>query len=175
MICQIWDLPFNPEARLIARDLNLDIATFRITEAEVDTINKQIHRASQWPPSPPELSKGVFLIGYPGHEKRRSEDSIGWGIYPLLLTATSVHDDKIVCQLNREEWVNIFDGSEFSDFPPKQSLAGLSGAPLWTLVENPILSWRLAGIVSEFNENFELLDVRRPNRINPDGTFLPGS
>lgn len=169
LICQIWNLPFIPEERLIERNSQLDIATFQITESELDTMNKKIHHTPQWPPSPPEISKGVFLIGYPGHKKRRSENSIGWENFFLLLTADRIDDEKITCQIIREDWGNPFDGSEFQDLPPNQNLRSLSGTPLWTLVENPIISWRLAGIVQQLNEGYEILYAIRPNRIKLNG------
>ena len=107
----------------------------------------------------------------PNYLKKRDIDSIGWGLFSLLLTVHSVDDEKITCQIIRKKWVNTFDGSEFSDLPPRKKLGGLSGAPLWTLLENPIFSWRLAGIIKEFHEDYEILIVMRPNCINPDGTI----
>ena len=70
LICQIWDLPFIPKARLIDSDSKQDIATFQIEETEVEQMGKKVHHASQWPPHPPEEKKGVFVLGFPGHIKK---------------------------------------------------------------------------------------------------------
>jgi hypothetical protein len=58
-------------------------------------------------------------------------------------------------------------------FPPENAwIGGMSGAALWTLVESPIVKWRLAGIISEFNQSFELLYAVRADPIRPDGTLI---
>ena len=73
-----------------------------------------------------------------------------------------VHPDRIVCQFEREEWVDT-RGFELAEPPPRSSLRGLSGAPLWTHTESAIVAWRFGGVVYEFHEDFELLYVRRPD------------
>ena len=169
--CQVLDLRFDPEERLIDRDPTLDIATFRIEEREVEGMGKWIHKPAQWPPLPPEEGKGVYTVGFPAiHRRVLGGNSIEWGVYSLLLTATTVSDGRIVCQFERGEWVDT-RGFELPERPPKPSLAGLSGAPLWTLTENAAISWRLGGVVLEFQDNFELLYVRRPDCIKSDGAL----
>jgi hypothetical protein len=165
-------LRFDPEERLIDRDPTLDIATFRITEREVETImGKWIHRPAQWPPLPPEEGKGVFTAGSPAvHRRILSGHAIEWGVYSLLVTATAVSDEKIICQFERGEWVDP-RGFELAEPPPKPSIPGLSGAPLWTLTENATIGWRLGGVIYQFSEDFELLYVRRPDCIRQDGTL----
>lgn len=166
--CQIGDCSFVPEKRLIDCDRALDIATFRFEVGEIPE-GKIIHQAlsGKWPPRPPDLNRGLFFAGYPrAHRKVVGEQQIEWGTYVGILTATSVSQRDVTCQFRREEMVDMFGTGE----PPQgQWLGGLSGTPLWTLVQTTVFSWRLAGIVCEFNTEYELLLARRPDVILSNG------
>lgn len=172
LICQVGNISFVPEERLIDRDATLDIATFRLEEREVQIDSKQIHkpRASEWPPRPPQKGRGVFFAGFPGVCRQRiGGNRVRFGCYAALLTATTVDDEKIVCHLEREGMADDFG----TGLPPQQQwLGGLSGAPLWTLVQGDIVYWRLGGIIVEYNREFELICARRFDRITPDGTLV---
>ena len=56
--------------------------------------------------------------------------------------------------------------------PEGQALGGLSGTPLWSLVQNEVFSWRLAGVIYQFQEKFEILYARRPDCIAEDGKII---
>ncbi len=172
LICQIGNVHFEPEARLIDRDPNLDIASFRIDEREIAIDGKLAHRPdpAKWPPKPPEPGKGIFFAGFPGvYRSQRGPLAFEWGSYVGVTVATSVTDDYIACQFDREEMVDMFG----TGLPPeKQWLGGLSGAPFWTLVETAIFSWRLGGVIYEYNSEFEILYARRLDRLGPDGCVL---
>ena len=170
LVCQIDNLPFDPENRLIDRDHGLDIATFRIEEQEITRLGKWVHKVdqSEWPPSPPQPGQGVFFAGFPSRTILDSQ-SVEYDIHSALLIATVVNDRNIICQFERDEWVDILG----KGLPPKNNwLGGLSGAPLWTLQEKPIVKWSLGGIISEYSQDFELLYATRPDRIMPDGTLV---
>jgi hypothetical protein len=147
LICQIGCLPFDPEERLVDGDQRLDIATFRIEATEVARIGKWIYRhvQSKWPPPPPEHDKGVFFAGFPSiHHQIRPDQVVDWRIYSALLTTKVVKDREVICQFEREDFVDILG----LGLPPRnQWLGGLSGAPLWTLTENHLFAWRLGGII----------------------------
>jgi hypothetical protein len=74
--CQIGNIGFNPEDRLIARgkDLGLDIATFRVTPEEIAATSKKVVQGvdGAWP-APPKQDEAVFFGGFPGCER----DKIG--------------------------------------------------------------------------------------------------
>ncbi len=170
LICQIDNLIFDPEDRLIDRDEGLDVATFRIEESEIKRLGKWIHKVAQseWPPNPPQVGQGVFFAGFPARTIV-GDDSIIYDIHSALLIATVVNDRNIICQFERDEWVDILG----KGLPPKNNwLGGLSGAPLWTLQEKPVVKWSLGGIISEYSQDFELLYATRPDPIMPDGTLV---
>jgi hypothetical protein len=168
LVCQIGRLRFKPEDRIIDRDQRLDVATFRIGEVEVERTAKWLHRPSSWPPVPPEEGRGVFLAGFARTLRDEKEEAVTFGSVSLLLTATTIGNDTITCQFDRENFVDMGSG-----LPPQpMSLEGVSGAPLWTLVDRPVVGWRLAGVVIEYNTAFELLIVRRADCITANGRLL---
>jgi hypothetical protein len=52
----------------IAMDREIDIATFRVTDAEVKSLGKTVLTGHQkaWPPDPPQERCGIYYCGYPG-------------------------------------------------------------------------------------------------------------
>ena len=149
------------------------MATFRIEEREVKADGKVVHRVhpDHWPPKPPDAGKGVFFAGYPKvYREVQTHSKVKWGTYVGVLTATSISERHIVCQYDRDEMVDMFG----TGIPPVgQWLGGLSGAPLWTLVEASVFSWRLGGVLYEFGPEswpeFEILYARRPDCLLADG------
>ena len=66
-VCHIFNLPFEPEKRLIDSSQDLDIATFRISLVEINMVGVVDGRIlspkvpimgdqSKWPPDPPECT-----------------------------------------------------------------------------------------------------------------------
>jgi len=167
LVCQIGKVRFDPEARLIDHDRNLDIATLRIEERDLTNEGKIAHRPATWPPKPPDQGKGIFFAGFPGVYRRELGPlELEWGSYFGISVATSVTDQYVAAQFERTEMVDILG----TGLPPEgEWLGGLSGGPMWTLVETEIFSWRLAGVIYEYSSDFEILFARRPDRLRPDG------
>jgi hypothetical protein len=109
VLAQIGDLRFIPEERLIDRDDVLDLATFRIYEREIRTIDKNVHVHPEplWPPLPPKVGQGVFYAGFPLTDRSlRDWKSLDFGLHAALLTATAVDSRKIVVSsLARIGWM----------------------------------------------------------------------
>ena len=168
IFCQIGDILFPLEERLIDINEELDIATFRITSDEIRKINKI--ELSMWPPSLPDIGKGVLFAGFPGHERfELSSHEVSFGIYAALGTATTVSERNITCQFKRKDWVEI---TEFALPPKGYSLNGLSGAPLFTVIERDGLwLWALGGVIYEFSPNIEIIMASRADNILADGSL----
>ena len=167
--CQIGDMTFSPEERLIESSDELDIATFRVSSSEVSQLNKM--ELTIWPPRVPEEGKGILFAGFPGHERfTLSSHEFSFGIYAALGTATSISDRDITCQFERENWIEI---SGFQVPPEGYDLGGMSGAPLLTVIERSDLwIWTLGGVIREFNQPLEILRASRADRILPDGRLV---
>jgi hypothetical protein len=170
VIFQLGPVRFHPEEALIAIDDDYDVVTFRADESVAEKAEKWIYRRSpsQWPPPPPDQGKGVFFGGFPKlYREEPAPDEIDFGLYGALLTATSVREDRITCQLDHDYIEDLLD----LGLPPKNAwLGGMSGAPAWTVTET---GWRLAGVIYQYSEESELFFIRRPERIRADGVIIP--
>jgi hypothetical protein len=167
--CEVGGLLIDPLTDLIAEDPLRDIATLQVNFEQLKKIGKTVHvNPREWPPKPPEVSEGVFFGGYLGSLRSERPGVIQWGFGGGLDIVANVHDDRISICFNREDWVPQEDVQ-----PPMQGApwGGVSGGPVFAVVENHIVSWRLAGVAKEFNSNFELLYASSLSRIRPDGSI----
>lgn len=177
--CQLWNMRFDPAARLIAcqsdPETEPDIATFQVTPQEVSRLGKMALTGSQssWPPAPPEEGKGVFFAGFPSRERLQvSLNEINFGVFQGGLVATSVSERDILCYVEQEHLIDTpwFPGQASVDYDAR----GVSGAPLISLVDNyGVWSWRLGGVIYKAPEAGGMLFAVRAEYILPDGTLKP--
>jgi len=174
--CQLGNVEFNPEARLIRRNDNLDIATFRVTEREATEIGKAIviSEPSIWEPLAPAAGNFAFFAGFPA--QNRGTSSSGDFItapYFAMPSISSVTDHQITCRFEREKLIDLSG----QGLPPQgYDIGGVSGGPLLmpTLVRESGVEgviWRLAGVVVQAaaGEMFEQIVAVRSSYIQRDG------
>jgi hypothetical protein len=163
---QVDDESIDLLASLIDIDDALDVATVRVPDGLPNAINKWIYRRSveRWPPPPPQEGRGLFFAGYPGaYRSELSRRHVEFGLYGGLLTATSVSQTSIVSQLDR----GLAEALPGLSPPPANAwLGGMSGAPCWTLTQ---IGWRLAGVLYQYSQDYELFYFRSANAIRLDG------
>lgn len=181
--CQIGtDAIFDIDGKnaLIAIHDEIDIATFRITRAEVASIGKTIltgHQAA-WPPAPAQVNRGVYTCGFPGVSTRwLSPGEISFGAAPGSGIATNVNDHSISSQIERQYLIDTMG----TGLPPENfDFGGISGGPMLTVVEgNGLRSWRLGGVIyagpntsddpEEAIAGLEIIWARRADFLLPDG------
>lgn len=167
--CQISSELFDPEDRLISRSTDADLATFCLDSGEIASMSKLAHGAPlPWPPTPPPEGSGIFLGGYPGHERSVMGDAIEWGFARGLEVATAPREDRLSIVFNRENWV-------CQDRQPTPEVGyrwgGVSGGPVFELIQKPLISWRLCAIVTEFSQSFEILFASALARVRADGSI----
>ena len=176
--CQLGSLPFDPEERLISLiepdGDGPDIATFRIEPEEVGRLGKTVLTGSQkaWPQPPPQQGKGVFYAGFPGQARvQTATDEIKFGIFHGGLTATSVSDRTVSCQIDPNYLVETPWGNSA---PADYDTGGISGAPLLALVDDDgVWSWRLAGVLYTAHKDWGLMKAARADFILPGGGVRP--
>jgi len=168
-LCEIGGVGFDLLSNLIAEDRNADIVTLRIDDDALTKIGRVPHvNPRAWPPKPPEIGKGVFFGGYPGRHRVEGPGVIQWGFAGGLDVATAVHEDHICVQFSREDWVST------AGLPPPavgEPWGGISGAPLFAVVQNGVVSWRLAGVVTEFGATLEILYASSFSQVGSDGSI----
>lgn len=178
-VCIVGDVRFDLPNRLISSDRIYDVATFRVTQEELDRLciytgKKLVLQGSQikWPPEPPQVDRGVFFVGFPGDGRQmkpykgQSFVEIDWTGYTALAVASGVSVTDVTLVFDHE---HDFDVGLRSQIPEDWALGGCSGAPLLTFVEQRgIFSWRLGGIIYESSK--DILKASRADCLNPDGT-----
>jgi hypothetical protein len=174
--CRLADMPFDPEARLIAqtrdRAVIPDIATFRVTADEVRALGKEVLGGVQavWPPAPPEEGAQVFFAGYPGRDRdERTPDAVDFAIFSGFVVAASVGLRDIRCEIVAEP---PMDAPWRLSAPPAHGFGGVSGAPLLSVVEHGSAArWRLRGVIYKAVVGGNALYAGRADFIQPDGTL----
>lgn len=168
-LCQIGNIRFQPEDRLIGIGTRADIATLSITEEELGKIGK--HPTSYWPPAPPDDDdRGVLLAGYPAAELVMEGPRIGsFGIYAAAAIAQRTTDWQLSC---RVEWDNVREIPGLGSLPPRGfDTGGMSGGPVFAIRErNGILSFPLAGVISEGHSSWDTIIADRADFIRADGS-----
>jgi hypothetical protein len=166
-------------ARVVDDDPEIDIATFTVTEEEVRLLEKTILTGAQkvWPPRPPPKDCMLYYCGFPGVGIRpHPRGGPLFGAVPGTGTATSVSDKRISIQLEREYLVGLLGGG----VPPENfDFGGISGGPVIKIVETPVRTYALAGVIiqgpnisddpDQAIANFELISARPAYYLLPDG------
>lgn len=166
---QVMDVGFDPTKHLIDIDDLLDIATIKVPDNLPRRVGKWCYQrqADRWPPPPPMQGRGLFFVGFPAiYRTQQSKVSVEWGLYGALLTATSVKDGSVISQLDHTYLEPL---AELPAPPLNPWLGGMSGAPGWTLTQ---IGWRLAGVLYEYSQDYELFYFRRADAIRPDGNLV---
>jgi hypothetical protein len=176
MVCQLGNVEFDPQARLIRRDDTLDIATFRLTEPEAMQIGKAIviSEPSIWELLALAAGDFAFFAGFPA--QTRGTTSSGDFItapYFAMPPISSVTDHQITCRFDREKMIDLGGHG----LPPQgYDIGGVSGGPLLMpmlvrqgAVEGVI--WRLAGVIVQAAAGglFEQIVAVRSTYIHCDG------
>jgi hypothetical protein len=159
-------IPFDLEERLIDRLEDADIATFKVAEREADAIGTSI--TTCWPPILPEIGQPVVFTGYPGNERLEiGPRELSFAPLPALMIATSVSERQISCQFEREYLVQA---PGFQELGPHYETGGMSGGPLFTVVErNGIWRWHLGAVIKEGNASLDIVTAAPADRILIDG------
>lgn len=179
-VCIVGELLFDLIGRVIASDPAYDVATFRVTQDEIKQLSsyangKLVLTGSQrsWPPSPPQIDRGVFFVGFPGDGREMrpyrggSLVEIDWLGYTALAVASGVSSTDITLVFDHDQ---NFDVGLRPAVPSDWALGGCSGAPLLTFIEqHGVFSWRLGGIIYE--SSGLILKASRADCLNPDGTI----
>ncbi len=152
--CRILDSPWTLDLRerLISRGEAVDIATYRLTDVELRSLNAVVVSGASSQPAPPVERQGLMFTGFPGvaREAATERAHIDFGIYSALGIAASVSDRDVCCLLERHEWVPTQGIPEPEE---EYDLGGMSGAPMFAIVQSELISWRLAGVIYEYSRD----------------------
>lgn len=172
VVCQIGSVRYQPEKRVISRDVETDLVTFDVPEFIVAAAGCSPHDVFQWPPPP--LSEGELVIagGFPGPLR---EGRLTVAEFPFITLASRVRQSgedhaSLQLELASSEWgtaERLYAGAD---------LGGMSGGPVFRHHGEGIERISLAGFVYEYGPSWEIMLARHAASIAPDGTvFRPSN
>jgi hypothetical protein len=183
--CQLGDLAFDPEARLIDVSDSIDIATFNVSADEVTQIGKQpfVVPAEAWPPPHPSSARSghmgltAYFAGFPEVSRLWiNSRAVSFGLYIAGGPIGSASDRQISMPFERQFWLDISGlGLPPEGFDP----GGISGGPMMMPLEKDgSWSFHLAGVIVEFPSRalgVETVIAAPAHFIAADGTINESS
>ena len=165
---QLGNAQFDPN-RIIARNSNLDLATYLLSDVFLSTVGKDAATVSDWPPSRPSMDDPIALGGYPGMYRKVSGGNVSFGFAWFAGKVTVEGDATIGLVLNLDESI----ATTPERIPAHANLGGSSGGPVFRIVEsNGIERLELAAIIDQCSSVSETILARPLSVLVPDGTFV---
>jgi len=176
LVCQLHLIHFDLEGALIDIDDKLDIATFAMTEKDINqSLSEAFDVSASWP-AEDVLKQGaaVYLVGYPENIRlidaaERSAIFQAWGAF------------EVVADFTGDEIIVVYEPGKVIGAPTKPPLgynmSGCSGGPAVIHFDrNGLHRWEPIGLImagpreghGEAAE-FDMIRVRRIDCIEPDG------
>ena len=168
VLCKVDDMPFDPISRLVSAGEKCDVATFRMSDEELRTLDRL---TTPWPPVVPEVGQTVLLAGFPGCEKSFSQkNAIEYRMYAAKWTVDSVNERDISIVRPPDSLVVDIHGE---GFPERQyDFGGMSGGPVAVAIDGDVFSWSFSGVIYELHQSMEILKAVRGDFISEDGSVL---
>jgi len=164
--CQVGAHTFDPVTRCIDADPELDLCTYDFTEVSTNAANADVHHAPVWPPRAVD-GDPALACGWPW-ELSSEEGHQATHRFLHFLCRIQQHSPT---QLGIATFTSTSVPWGSSPLPKGTRLGGMSGGPVYRIVESPLSQLHLVGIVYEYQPNFELMLARPLSLINSDGTI----
>lgn len=183
-VCQLRNSPaFDLTAAVIARDASQDIATFAVPEAMLGQISAiPLDCRAGWPPPEPQHLWLLSACGFPESMRvtmpNRSAEFRAWG---ALAAVECVTRDEILITYDP----TIARPAAWGLFMPPLgfNMSGCSGGPVLVHgTRNGLHRWFPVGLIAEGPREqqkqgeaaeFDMIRLRRIDRILPDGKIMP--
>jgi hypothetical protein len=129
--------------RIIDANVDIDIATFELSDEEIMktglTVLKGFYHPN-WPPPLAQENRGVTYCGFPGIARMwLAPREISFGIVSMAGIATSSHERAVSILIEREHLIQVH-GDE--PMPANYDFGGMSGGPILAIVDTgTIRAW----------------------------------
>ena len=172
VIFQIGRLGFDPAAHLLSESAALDLAILNVTplvREDGDLHPGDFFEASTWPPGDLADTDLLAFAGYPG--VWRNQLALGYLRFYAVTSGTAeiaaLGESHLVTRMAFDEAeVAIRDGLVLG------SLGGLSGGPVFVWRPGVLLLTELVGFATEYQDDLDLLYVRRANCLLENGVIV---
>lgn len=168
--CQIGGYAFEPESRCIALDQRLDVATYGLSELQVNAALADIHYAPKWPPDV-NLDDAYVIGGWPWSlviRQGEAQNSHAFIHFIGKLSSASPNQLGAVTYTSRSiPWGN-------ETLPADTNLGGMSGGPVYRMSESSLATLTLVGTIYEYHKDFEIVLARPLSVLDEQGNIAPG-
>jgi hypothetical protein len=164
---------FEPDDHLVAENAKLDIATLDLTQfvGDAGLTPAACIEPVRWPPGDISTDDVLAYAGFPGVWREEvATDHLRF--YSFGSGASGVHSVGTSYLYTRVEPKECLAALE--DRLVIGSLGGLSGGPVFVWRTGLVVTAEFVGIVSEYQETYDLLYVARANCVQEDGTLQAG-
>jgi hypothetical protein len=163
--CQFGGSTIYPEKYLVNRNPKMDLATFRCPEVFVAAGHKTHHEPLQWPPDTVRKGELVLYGGYPASLREMRPGEADFAFQSFTWALTDVTDRHIVMYI---DFANLHWPGH-SRVRINESLGGISGGPIFRLIEEPVTRFELVGFILEYLVKTETVRGRHASNVLPDG------
>lgn len=171
-IFQVGRLGFDPSSHLLSESRELDLAVLDVTpyvREEGDLESGHFFESGSWPPAELSGTEILAFAGFPG--VWREQLALSYLRFYSVTCGTaeiaSLAERHFYTRLALEEAeVAIRDGLVLG------SLGGLSGGPVFAWRPGLVLRAELVGFAIEYQQDLDLLYVRRATSVAEDGQLL---
>lgn len=178
LVCQLGNAEFDLNGAVIDKDL--DLTTFAVSEADLGSGRIAIDCSKEWPPPTPDHGRALSLVGFPEVTREVQPDlSAVLGAYGALAVVDAITDREIVVTYE-PTLVRPLAGAPQGLPPLRFNMSGCSGGPAITHgMRNGLHRWFPVGIIVGGSgasaggamEQFDMIRIRRINRVRQDGTI----
>lgn len=173
ILFQVGDAVLDLEKQLIATDQERDIATIRITDAQLEKvisggeIGASLFAPVSWPPLQPTEQDYIAFGGFPGRLREiTSFQDLVFGTWSSGASKVdSSNERQFATHFQRDRWEQAYGTGEHLALV---ELGGMSGGPAFILRD---MHWDLVGIVKEYHEAFDLMFFASLASVRSDGTI----
>jgi hypothetical protein len=179
--CLLRTVPFDLLGAVLARNADLDIATFAVTEDDL-TGSEAVAldcRSTSWPPPTPNQGDPVSFCGFPGEiAKLTLHSNVEFHAFMTLAFIQDVTQRDIIVTYEPTRDSRVVVGGGLSELGA--NLSGCSGGPVLVHYErNGLHRWFPVGMMvagpreqgTGISAEFDILRLRRIHFIQPDGTI----
>ena len=180
VVCQLRLHRFDLMRAIIDIDDDLDVATFAITDDEWRHIGgNAVDCRNAWPPPTPDEGRAINLVGFPENIRVvRSNMSAEFAAYGAFATVEAVTELDIIVTFDPARDRPMASARQVP--PLGYNMSGCSGGPAFTQgLRNGLHRWFAVGILIAGPRDgstgdaatFDMIRIRRIDRINADGTI----
>jgi hypothetical protein len=180
LVCQLRLLPYDLPNALIDIDDDFDIATFRLSDAQLDQIpGVPVDCRLRWPPPEPECERTLSLAGFPELIREVYSDGSGmFQAYGGLQAIDAFSERQIIITYDPARDQPLMAGVPAP--PIGFNMSGCSGGiVLMPEIKDGVCRLFAVGLIASGSHDIEpgedrrtdTILIRRIHRIRPDGTL----